>query len=419
MLRTTVLIALFLGYPISSAVAHSGTPVPNSIYFGPAGSDDLFLGTAVGAVISRDGGEHWYWICEEAWGGVGYPPVHAWLDDGTANGILFSAVHDQLAYSRDGGCTWFFHSDFTSVGAYDIAVDPQNPGRIYVATAAYSHSNGLYVSNDGGNHFELTSLVSDTMVFDSLALSPSNDQRIYVGGKTKNVEERWILRSSDGGVHWQQFLQSTPLNGAFKVLGVDPTQPDIVYAAIYSRPSRLWRSVDGGEVFSEVLSFDDMARPPVFGDDGLVWVPTSSGLYRSDNHGESFTRQAIPTTNACLNTYDEELYACGSESSDGWSMASSLDQGQHWQSRLVLRHLSGMLQCPADSTVAHMCKDLWPAVAALIGAPLPALESPSQTNQIDLKSSSCANLPSASSAIFVVVALVFSLIRCRLKSEKR
>lgn len=89
----------------------------------------------------------------------------------------------------------------TGVVRTALAVSAANPDKVYLSCSNTSSCfEGFYVSSDAGNTF---SLVNNTLnvgcqaFYDwALAVSPLNDQEIYLGGV-------FMLKSVDGGVSWE------------------------------------------------------------------------------------------------------------------------------------------------------------------------------------------------------------------------
>lgn len=95
----------------------------------------------------------------------------------------------------------------------------------------------------------------------------------------------WI--SDDGGDSWSQ---SSGMTGSGAELAADRVDAETFYAIPGWRGGNgFYVSTDGGTTFSQSVSDSPRGRPrPVFGQQGHVWVPSSLGLYHSDDRGESF-----------------------------------------------------------------------------------------------------------------------------------
>ncbi|MBP7372887.1 MAG: xyloglucanase [Opitutaceae bacterium] len=114
---------------------------------------------------------------------------------------------------------------------------------------------------------------------ESLALDPSDPQRVYLAAGTythPNVGDGAILRSADGGRTWERaaipvkFGGNEAGRGSGERLAVDPQSGNILYLG--TRHAGLWRSADHGATWERVASFPD--------------VPDDSVLHRAPQTAE-------------------------------------------------------------------------------------------------------------------------------------
>jgi hypothetical protein len=114
--------------------------------------------------------------------------------------------------------------------AAGFAVDPQNRGRIYAATAG-----GLYRSDDNGLSWNLVRGGAAL----AITVDPFDSNRLYLsaGGNPQ------MYRSLDGGATWAAI--SALFNATPTSIAADPNVPGLVYAAAHS----LYRSKDGGDTW--------------------------------------------------------------------------------------------------------------------------------------------------------------------------
>src|SRR5687767_2970689 len=141
-----------------------------------------------------------------------------------------------------------------------IATHPQHPDIVYVGT-----QHGPYRSVDHGEHWEKLDVPDHGFPVWSLAFDPRNSKVLYAG--YENCE---IFRSEDGGEHWQQlpvtvrFPEVTVAPGANPAkrileLSANPTNPNELYGAI--EVGGIIRSLDGGE------HWDNMSHGHYLNDD--------------------------------------------------------------------------------------------------------------------------------------------------------
>jgi photosystem II stability/assembly factor-like uncharacterized protein len=234
---------------------------------------------------------------------------------GEANTYYFGGVGGGVWKTTDGGLNWMPMSDkekFSSVGA--IAVAESDPNVVYVGTGEACirnnilQGNGMYKSTDAGKTWHSIGL-EDTRHIGRLAVNPKNPDIVFVaalGHAYGRNTERGVFRSTDGGKSWQKVLYKDDQTGAIDVV-FDPSNPSIVYAALwqaYRTPysmvsggpgSGVYRSADGGSTWTQIKG--NGFPTGILGRIGLavsaepnriyaLIEAEKGGLYRSDDGGE-------------------------------------------------------------------------------------------------------------------------------------
>src|SRR5438552_7692031 len=189
------------------------------------------------------------------------------------NVFYMGAVNGGAWKSDDYGRTWdpIFDSQPTqSIG--DIAVAPSDPNIIYVASGEGMHrpdlsvGNGMYKSTDAGKTWTHLGL-RDAQQIPTIAVDPNDPNRLFVaalGHPYGPNEERGIFRSTDGGKTFQKVLYKNDLTGGIDVM-LDPSNSQNVYAALWQAQqgpwenayfggpaSGLFKSTDGGTTWNEL-----------------------------------------------------------------------------------------------------------------------------------------------------------------------
>ena len=250
---------------------------------------------------------------------------------GIASGGVFKTV--------DGGINWYpiFDETYTmSIG--DLVVDPNNPNIVYVGTGEVNGGggsvtyggNGVYKSTDAGETWSHIGLAA-TEYISRIIVDPNNSQKIFLGamGKLfgKNFE-RGLYRSTNGGTTWENKLFISDSTGCIDV-ALNPTDPDIVYAAMWERirrPDRrtyggptcgLYRSLDGGDTWTELTNGIPNNSPNI-GRIGVSICESSpniiyaiyaddigyfDGVYKSTNNGDSWTRTIDGALSSLFSSY--------------------------------------------------------------------------------------------------------------------
>ena len=238
--------------------------------------------------------------------------------------FLIGAVNGGVFRTDDYGRTWapiFDDQPSVSIGA--IAVAPSDPDVIYVGSGEGMHrpdlstGDGLYRSGDGGKTWAHLGL-RDGQQLPQIAVDPKDPQRLYVavlGHPYGPSEERGLFRSRDGGATFDKVLYIDADTGCADV-AIDPSDPQTLLATLWEAReapwengsfkgpgSGLYKSSDGGTTWRKITN-----GLPTFDKDGLgriglafapsrpsrvfATVATTKGgfLYRSDDRGESWAR---------------------------------------------------------------------------------------------------------------------------------
>ena len=169
--------------------------------------------------------------------------------------------------TSDYGSTWQPLFDVESTGSIGaIAVAASDPNVVYVGSGAgiirpdLSTGDGMYKSTDAGRTWTHLGL-DDTEMIANVAVDPHNPNRLFVaalGHPYGPNANRGIFRSTDGGATFQKVLYKDEYIGGNDV-AIDPANPEVVYAA-------LWQQQEG---YSENVSFS--------GSDGGIYKSTDGG----------------------------------------------------------------------------------------------------------------------------------------------
>ncbi|MCD4792669.1 MAG: T9SS type A sorting domain-containing protein [Bacteroidales bacterium] len=195
-----------------------------------------------------------------------HPDNPSTLYVGAASGGIFKSVNE--------GATWEnIFTDVPTIGIGDIAIDPNNENIIYVGTGeANASSNtflgsGIYKSEDAGSTWNFSGLEYSAYI-GRIIVDYNNSSRIFAAACgnlfTKNAN-RGIYRTTDGGNSWDKVLFLTDSTSGIDLVQ-HPTDPDILYAAMWERfrgkeyrrsfgnSSGIWKTIDGGDNWTELTS---------------------------------------------------------------------------------------------------------------------------------------------------------------------
>ena len=190
-----------------------------------------------------------------------------------AQTFYFGACAGGVWKTTDGGTYWENVSDgfFGTAAVGAIAVAPSDPNVIYAGTGEacirvdVSHGDGVYRSTDGGATWRRVGLI-DTRHVGRIRIDPHDPDLVYVaalGHAFGPNEQRGVFRSRDGGANWERVLFRNAETGAID-LCLDPTNPRVLYAALWQVIRRPWilesggpgsgifKSIDGGDTWTEL-----------------------------------------------------------------------------------------------------------------------------------------------------------------------
>lgn len=244
--------------------------------------------------------------------------VEALPDDPST--ILLGSASGGLWKTTNRGHTWtnvFADKPVSTFG--DIAISRSDPDVVYAGTGeqqnrqSSSYGNGVYRSDDRGDTWRHLGL-EETRHTGRIVVHPTDADIVWVGALGnlwEASEDRGVYKSTDGGDTWDKVLYVDEHTGVID-MAVDPTDPDVVYAATYQRLRRawgfngggpgsgIWKSTDGGETWDELengLPSGDKGRIGIAVAESnprvvMALVETAddetTGVYRSEDAGMSW-----------------------------------------------------------------------------------------------------------------------------------
>src|SRR3712207_3410930 len=124
-----------------------------------------------------------------------------------------------------------------------------------------NEERGVFLTNDGGRTWQRTLYVDAEHGVADLALDPSNPNVLYAAmwkfrrtpwTHTSGSERGGVFKSTDGGQTWKRLTEGLPkLVGRIGV-AVAPSNPNVVYVITEAKEGTLYRSDDRGETFRNV-----------------------------------------------------------------------------------------------------------------------------------------------------------------------
>jgi len=263
---------------------------------------------------------------------------------------LYSA-YGNASRSDDGGASWIALGKFADFAFDPIAIDPRRPDVLLAAAFDANFVRHLFKSEDGGTSWREVNAGLPTQDYSynyTILFDPVRPQTVFLGSQISGV-----YRSSDDGESW------TPVNGPLACPRAVPAGgedslclrslaqgPDgVLYAGaedggIYRSDDRAasWQRV--APELANVRAFTLVVHPT---DDATVFAVVGGpfpdvgghprpGVYRSDDHGESFrlSDDGLPVTGTATVAVDsahpDTIYAATYRGA-----YRSVDRGASWQ----------------------------------------------------------------------------------------
>lgn len=231
---------------------------------------------------------------------------------GGADGGIFKTTN--------GGTTFkpiFDNQAVLSIGA--ITVAPSDPNVIWVGTGegdprnTASFGDGVYRSTDAGDTWKHLGL-NETERIKRIKVDPRDPDVAYVaalGRAWGPNEERGVFKTTDGGKTWAKTLFIDKDTGCSDV-DIDPQNPRILYAGMYTFRRKPWRFDSGGGQTALYKSIDS----------GTTWKKLTNGLPKTpmDRIGIAIARSNPMTVYMITETTTEGNLFRSDDRGETWRM---------------------------------------------------------------------------------------------------
>lgn len=242
--------------------------------------------------------------------------------------------------TTDGGNSWTTATDFLSaIGISDIAVNPQNPDKIYIATGdgygfesgvdfwGGTYSAGILFTTDGGNSWSQTGLTytqNQGMIIQRLVINASNPQLLLAASRTG------IWRTTDAGVTWTKVK-----TGHFYDIEFNTANDSVVYAV---NGYNVFKSADVGATWTQITTGlcggGRISIAVTAANSNVIYALCEAGnFYKSSDGGGSFMLQN--TSSVTFYGYYDNVLAVSPLNENivyvgGLELGKSTDGGLSW-----------------------------------------------------------------------------------------
>jgi photosystem II stability/assembly factor-like uncharacterized protein len=224
--------------------------------------------------------------------------------------------------STDGGRTADAVTDDYfggTIGA--IAIQQSNPDVVWVGGGEtpirgnVSHGDGVWRTTDGAKTWQYMGL-KETRHISRIRIHPTNPDIVYIGALGHVFgpnAERGVFKTTDGGRTWNKILFRNDSTGITDLI-LDPSNPDIIYAAFWQAGRKPWllisggagsgimKSTDAGRTWTEITRNPGLPATGPIGNIGItvspanpriVWAliehESGGGMYKSSDAGATWT----------------------------------------------------------------------------------------------------------------------------------
>jgi photosystem II stability/assembly factor-like uncharacterized protein len=201
--------------------------VISSVEFASSNPKIAYAGNIGEFYRSEDGGYTWRRMTQDGarWGPEGVSvgtPIDFQVDPRNPDRVFVNAYGGGNFVSEDGGATWQIASKgYTGAMVRDIAVDPQEPGRIYAASRS-----GIFVSQNGGEDWAgIASGEFKDLDWHAISINPTDTSKLL----SEQTCNRRALYSSNSGRSWIETNRFED-NAAWRTFEFAPSDPKVVYA---------------------------------------------------------------------------------------------------------------------------------------------------------------------------------------------
>ena len=378
----------------------------------PADPDNVILTGWMACNITRDGGKTWTSSHTRRAEGQGAPgPGQRWLDNGLVVTTVWHYYIDPFQHNRhyiaytdigyarseDAGKSWYWqHGEPLRNTTYEIAFDPETPGKMWAAFADlhdipnmnvisgrhYSDraGGGVGVSGDFGVTWRDTSAGLPGKPVASVVLDPRSPKEARV--LYASCFEAGVYKSTDGGKTWIEKSdglggEEGNLRACRLILHQDGTLFVLITAPTMGSKegiagAGLYRSRDGGEQWECITASHPLHWPKDFDvdprDSKVIYLGAGDwpgfeegGLYKTTDGGSTWkriAREGPETFGATINPKQPDwVYMCLTELAPGPGLWLSKDGGETWApfADLPFRNIQRINFDPDDPSVIYVC----------------------------------------------------------------
>jgi len=202
-----------------------------------------------------------------------------------------------------------------------VTIDPNDPMVVWVGSGennsqrVVGYGDGIYRSEDGGETWKNSGLKSSEHI-SKIVVDPRNSRVVWVAAQGPlwgPGGDRGLYKSTDGGKTWKASLTISENTGVTDV-AMDPRDSDVLYASAYQRRRHVFTLIDGGPESAIYKTVDG----------GANWRKITTGLPKDD-----MGRIGLAISPAA----PDVVYAIIEAANKAGGFFRSVNRGEAWEKR--------------------------------------------------------------------------------------
>ena len=204
---------------------------------------------------------------------------------------------------------------------HGLGLDPNDSNLLFIAT----HGD-FYHSKNGDPPVKVDKIRADYMAFSA---PYQKDAPLYASGHPSTGGNTGLIKSSDGGITWQQVATVLDPHVDFHAMAVGKTDPNLIMG-FDSGNRGLFKTNDGGKTWSTIDYPEPISALTISPHDSdIIFAGTGNGIYKTNDGGKTWSHVSYNGLNVFALSFDEQGTLFGSVGTFG--LVKSDNVGESWE----------------------------------------------------------------------------------------